>query len=429
MQSFPAVGLSAWRARAAVALLAAAAACGGSSQGTAPGGDGGTTPPPDGYPAPHPPMPLVTNQMMGAAIASPQLVTVTFQGDTLATPLHAFSDAIPGSAWWTQVSGDYGAGTMTNLMHVTDVQGAAGSYTDVDAIGAGPSSMATFIQQEVADGIFPDPGASTVYLIYLPMGTTVTLDASTAQPKQSCVNGGFAGYHSSTKITPKAGGAAVDAAYAIVARCDPPIPQLMMTQQTFMTLTASHEVIEAVTDSKPVSVGPQWVMPDGAWGAVAGGEVADLCSDVLGTGQDQWSEGSFVYQRSWSNTSAKAGHDPCVPIPMGEVYFNAAPQTELVQLGIGGSSQVELDAFSDAEMAAWKIEAIDVGAALSMATSQLTITLDKTSVKNGDVAHATIKLGAAIPDYGFGAGLDVVYIVSLVDSSNAHFWPIVVEQH
>jgi hypothetical protein len=358
----------------------------------------------------------------GPTLVNSQLVTVTFQGDPLAQALNDFSDAMPGSTWWTQVSQDYGVGTLTSAAHVTIMQAAAGSYSD-STIGAA-STITQMIQQQVTDGLLPPPTPQTIYLEYLPPNTMVSLDG-----QSSCVNGGFAGYHKSTSVTPKGGGAAVDASYAIIVRCNPPVPQLMMTEQAYMTISGSHELIEAATDAKPISQGFAWIMNDLGWG-IFGPEVADLCADVLGTGQDQWNEGNFTFQRSWSNSSAAAGKDPCVPIPQGAVYFNAAPQMSVVTLGVGGSQTVELDAFSTADMAAWQLKALDVGAATASTASTLSLTVDKPTVKNGDAAHLTIKLNAAIPAYpgNFPAKTTVVYVVSLVDLTNAHFWPIVVQQ-
>jgi hypothetical protein len=413
---------------AAVVFLVAAASCGGSSTGEAPV-DGGTGPNP--FPAPHPQMPLVAAQG-GPILMNPQLITVTFQGDTLAPQLDGFSDAMPASTWWSQVSSDYqGIGALTSAAHVSITQAASAAYTD--SVMGGASTIDEFLQQNVTDGVLPDPTAQTIYLVYMPPSTMVSLDG-----QSSCVDGGFAGYHKSTGITPKAGGAAVDASYAIVVRCAPPVPQLMMSEQTYMTISGSHEIIEAATDGKPISQGFAWAMGDLGWG-IFGPEVADLCADTLGTGQDQWSEGAFTYQRSWSNSSAKAGKDPCVPIPSSEVYFNAAPQLHscpgvggCVTLSVGGSTAppVELDAFSDADLPAWQIKALDVGAAVANMPSALTLTLDKTTVKNGDIAHLTIQLNTSIPAYpgNFPAKTTVVYVVSLVDTTNAHFWPIVVQE-
>jgi hypothetical protein len=189
--------------------------------------------------------------------------------------------------------------------------------------------------------------------------------------------------------------------------------------------------VEAATDAKPISQGFAWVMNDIdiGWG-IFGPEVADLCADTLGTGQDQWQEGGFVFQRSWSNSSAAAGKDPCVPIPSSEVYFNAAAQTGNVTLGLGGSATIELDAFSDAPFPAWTLKALDVGAATANMSSPLTITIDKTSVMNGDVAHMTVKLNAAIPAYpgNFPAKTTVIYVVSIANMRNAQIWPVTVQQ-
>ncbi|HZU83542.1 MAG TPA: hypothetical protein VE987_11520, partial [Polyangiaceae bacterium] len=90
---------------------------GGSSSG---GGDAGTDgdatadapaePPDDGpWPAKHYPIPQMVD-FGGPVIASPKIVTVTFQGQPNRDNERAFDDMIGGSAWWSAALAGYGIG-------------------------------------------------------------------------------------------------------------------------------------------------------------------------------------------------------------------------------------------------------------------------------------------------------------------------------
>jgi hypothetical protein len=109
--------------------------------------------------------------------------------------------------------------------------------------------------------------------------------------------------------------------------------------------------------------------------------------------------GSYVVQRSWSNASARAGHDPCVPA-LAEPYFNAAPiltakqqitfqsqvlTTNGLQLALGQSKTIAVQLFSDAPRADWSVDAVD--------TSQpagFTFSWDAQTGNDGDTLHLTI---------------------------------------
>ena len=441
MRAFP----TAMRAAMTAASMLACAHCGGSagdSQGTQPV-DGGahagldgqasgddaadvpdTTPVgPGGYPAAHAPIPLMKDGT-GPILASPKIVTVTFQGDTLHTRLEELGDALGATAWWSSVASEYGVGAATGGVHVVIPTAAAATYADTED-PSGASGINDLIQARVADGTFPAPTADTLYVLYFPQGTTITLDALT-----SCIQGGFGGYHKSVPVSPPGGGAPIEVAYAIVPRC--PDQTTMKYTEAATTSYASHEIIEAATDAKPIAQGVGWMMTDELWRAALGGEVADLCVDVTGGDASRIVEGGFAFQRSWSNDSVRAGHNPCVPVPPGEVYFNTAtaPGKEAVSLAVGGSTTIELDAFSDAPRGPWTLQALDIGAQLSGTTSSLALTLDKNSASNGDKLQLTVKLlskpPALPPQFPPNAAF---YAIASIDSASriVHLWPAKVQ--
>ena len=379
---------------------------------------------PAGYPAAHAAIPLILNNG-GPVLTAPEIVTVTWKGDAFEQRLQAFGTAIHTSAWWTAVSSEYGLGQATVGADVVIPSQASPTYTDTQIPGAS-SPIKDMIASNVADGTFPAPTANTLYVIYLPQGVSVSLDG---QP--SCVQGGIGGYHMSASVTPP-GGTAVDVSYAIVPRC----PQQGSSPPKYSDYVtsdyASHEIIEACTDAKPVTQGIAWMMRDPLW-RIFGGEVADLCVDVTGSGNDIWGEAGFAFQRSWSNKSVSAGHNPCVPIPTGEVYFNVAPAAgkSIVNLAVGGTATIELDAFSDAPTPAWSVNAIDIGQAITgSATSSLSINFDKTMVQNGDTIQMTITLKSAPPalpaQYPQNAAIYVIEARATAGTA-VHLWPAMVQ--
>jgi hypothetical protein len=291
------------------------------------------------YPAAHAPIPLV--DWNGARVlTAPKIVTVTFGADPEQAAVEGFGDMVTSSAWWDAVRAGYCSpegsttciGKGTGGVHANlPTTGLPTAFTD--SARGGPSTIQEYLQQHIQDGSLPAPTDQTLYVVYLPTGVSITLDAAA-----SCRE--FLGYHNTLTFTPEAG-AAFNLAYAIVPRCD------SSTANT--TFGASHEIIEAATDPEVGLNNVAYYMLNPIW-AFGGGEVGDLCLDFTNSGGDQYLENGFTLQRSWSNISAKAGHDPCVPIPPNQVFFGAAPAATQQQVGVavGASATVELTAFSDA---------------------------------------------------------------------------------
>jgi hypothetical protein len=196
--------------------------------------------------------------------------------------------------------------------------------------------------------------------------------------------------------------------YAIIPRCG--------TKESTTTDSASHEIIEASTDPD-IGIGSlAYYMLNQTW-ADEGGEVGDLCTSKTTT------ESSFTVQRIWSNKSAAAGQDPCVPIPTTEIYFNSAPEQQQIKLNkIGDTATIDIDAFSDAPYPPWTLSAVDVAAEGPNTNSgYLSFSFDKTSVQNGDHAVLTVTATQTIPNDG-----DELYVSSQDSSKNRHNWPVLV---
>ncbi len=122
---------------------------------------------------------------------------------------------------------------------------------------------------------------------------------------------------------------------------------------------------------------------------------------------------TYMVQRSWSNQAAKAGTNPCVPVPNAGPYFNAYPilsdevpldlggaQPTLVKgvkIPIGGTKTIDVVMHSEGPTSGpWTVAVQDLSAYIGdPAATQ--VSLDRTTVNDGDIVHLTIKVLAADP--------------------------------
>jgi hypothetical protein len=336
------------------------------------------------YPAPFPPPPQVVSGG-GPVMTAPQIYPVFFSNDDAATvaSLTDFTMSIGGTAYWTAATSEYGVGPATGHAAIKLAETSTGTIDD--------AAIQQWLAARFAGNYgFPTPNANTLIVLYYPSGTTITLQGNT-----SCQV--FGGYHQSARV----GGQQV--AYAVVPRCG----NLDST-----TGDASHEMVEAVTDPRP-QVDPAYVQVDESdlvWQLVlGGGEVGDMCAQFAGV-FTKFPPFNYTVQRTWSNQAALAGHDPCVPVPAGEVYFNAAlvlPDTgtlnvqgqsamiKSVKIPVGGSKTIPVQLFSDGPTGPWTVTPYDLGQLLGSTSPLLDLTLSPTTGKNGDVLQLTIKVIAA----------------------------------
>jgi hypothetical protein len=321
----------------------------------------------------------VADYLGGALLTSMKVITVTYASDdaALVARMQTFGDTITQTPWWTASTAEYCVlpagspciGPGSSGGHVVLNEAAPATLVDTDD-GNG-SSVVQFIQDHITSGAFPPPDDQTIYQIYFPTGTTITFDGG-----KSCSS--FGAYHYSATFSVPDGGT-VEGAYAIEPRC---------SGEPYITMAASHELIEAATDAHPGKV-RGYVMQDLSWNRL-GDEVGDLCDHPWSF--DTMVESTFTVQRGWSNVSALAGHDPCVIAP-ATPYFNAAPESgkQTVYLSVGESADIELQAFSDGTTPDWALSGVDLGPIFG-AGQTLTFSFDKTTVNDGDVAHMTVTL-------------------------------------
>jgi hypothetical protein len=239
----------------------------------------------------------------GSVLANPRFVGITFDGDPMRSDLEGFIGRLAGSKYWKSIGADYGVGTATvgAPIHVAD---APSSIEE----GQIEDWLAGMLDGTHEDFGRPDPNA--IYTIFYPPGTAIEQGGGV-----SCKD--FGAFHGQTSVGD------VHVAYAAIPRCE---SYATLTSTIggidFVTFSTSHELLEAATDP----FGDAYNQVDDAhaiWGMIFNNEVGDLCA----RGQE-WTSATDelgpAVQRMWSNTAAKAGHDPCIPSAT-RTYFNAVP--------------------------------------------------------------------------------------------------------
>ncbi len=383
---------------AGIAALVATilAACGGATESTAtPAVDAGTRPidassavdagpdvdhgaPSDVYPAPHPAPPTI-GSAGGAVLATPKIVPIFFSTDTQAAQILASTKELPGSAYWN-VASEYGVGPVTvgEAITVTDPPPANVAAEDI------PTWIVSMLDGTHAAWGTPDPNA--IYTVFYPSGT---------QMDGACTE--YGGYHSDILA------GSVEIAYAVLPRCPGGVGTAFFA--------ATHEWLEAATDPHPMA-DRAFFKPDAAhlaWLTFPGSELGDMC-DLDTSAEANAPEISRPVQSLWSNASAAAGHDPCVPASSAP-YFNAAPvlpdqvgihfdydfgfgyhaTTQGLKLRVGESRTIEVDLFSDQKTSGpWSVEARD-GTFAPGAEPVLDFSFDRDSGQNGEKLNLTVQ--------------------------------------
>jgi hypothetical protein len=366
------------------------------------------------YPAFTPFMPPIVDNG-GAVLTAPEIVTVTWSSDTSSSSWQAFDDTIGSMPYWSTATSQYGVGAPV----VPDGGADGGTPNHVVLTSAAPTmwfdtDVANLVQtsaSDVATSGWPAPTANTLYTIYLPPSTSATFQLGGYGTACGSGGGGFiGGYHDNVAV-PGVG----DVAYAVIIEC----PGLMTTD---INESASHELVEAVTDPHPSDI-PAYVGVDDtkyfAWDyfqAGSGTEIGDMCEVYYDSFYVDGKTG-FGLQRVWSNSSAIAGHAPCVPAASGS-YFNVTPlDLESITIDgtflggtsasaamgyyvpVGGTKTFAVGFYSDGPTGGpWNIAVEDVGDPYAgyyftpTGTSKATVSLDVTSGENGNMAYVTVTL-------------------------------------
>jgi hypothetical protein len=384
--------------------------------GSATGGGGSTR---DGgwVIADHPPLPTLTNVTMGPVLHTPTVHYVFYGSYPYEAQLETFAQHMTDAGYWYTTTHEYGVGGL----------GYAGMH-EIDA-GLAPATLSQAalnaqVTMLLDSGTLGPVDPQGIYTFVFPATTTLTMPNVVLPILTIASCTAFGGYHDNAPIHLDDGGVQ-QIAYAAIPTC-------MGATVDGLTAVISHEWVEAATDPVLAGVngvftfqgGPQasYFMVDAdhtIWAVNGGAEAGDLCE----------TEGTSAYitpmdvgnqvQRTWSNLSAMAGHDPCVPTLPGP-YFNSAPvltdDVQVMTLSLGTintkgikipamtSAMVDVKLFSDATTnnMRWTVQADDVFQQLGLGQT-LTFAWDKTDGMNGDTLHLTITVTQSTV-FTFGGG-------------------------
>jgi hypothetical protein len=340
----------------------------------------------------------------GPVMAAPKIIMLYSVGQSanLRTKIDQVVAAIPGSTYWREITSQYGVGALTVVPAQT-----------LPASVALPTSMAdagTYLVK-ITDGThpgIPQSDGNTLYSLMLP---ATGFDGACTQ---------FGGFHFDTV---GANGKVI--IYSMNFNCAAGNP----SEVDVAGVVVSHELIEAATDPLP-STNPAYATVDDehvAWAVQFGGENGDLCHTRRDAREPLRVAGVTV-SPAWSNQSAMAGHDPCVPAP-ATPYFYAAADVPLVtdamgsqryvMLAMGQSVTIDVKLYSDAVVTAWDLSTQLVRE--QGGTPSLTLTFDDATGNNGDVRRLTIKRDAAGPLQGYS-----IFNIVSKQGNVSHVWPVIV---
>jgi len=267
-------------------------------------------------------------QYLGGPVISNVQIYAIFWGATVNTQVQnnigGFYQTITNSPYWSWLaeystvdlggtSQTIGPGTFVRAITITP----ANQNTTISEV-----DIATELQGQVTRGVIPGPHETTngldsagnvnvIYMIDFPSTVTVTSGGS-----QSCVSGGFCGFHEAAAIT-DLNSVTYNVPFGVLADtfqgpCTAGCGSSTPLNNSYSI--HSHELVEALTDAIIAVVTPGSGVSNGplAWYDVAdprsqipnGGEVADICNE------EQGSVMGYTVQKIWSNVNAA-----CIDVP------------------------------------------------------------------------------------------------------------------
>jgi hypothetical protein len=381
------------------------------------------------YPAVTPDMASLVLNSGGTVLATPKVISIVWKSDQYTSSIEDFGNKLGTSSFWSNTVSEYGVGTLTNVVHeITTAPPATLSDDNIDAL----------VIQEVGNGDWPAADANTIYMVYLPSTTKiVTTDPDSGMVVDGCSS--FSGYHTETNSNDTSAHA-THLVYGVVAEIctDPTQPSALASA----TETAAHEIAEAATDPLPdINPGLLYFDPQHfAWEVYQEGqdEIGDACEFYPSSYYQEGSDLPYYVQRLWSNASAKAGHDPCIPRQTVPYYnvSNTAPDsvtvtdsdgvkhtTEGYRIPVGTTKAIGFTMYSDAEVpGGWFLTAAEGDGVDPVTPSHLTVHLDTTQGVNGTTGTVTVTANSVA---GKATG-QIITIVSKHGGYPGHYMPIMI---
>lgn len=372
--------------------------------------DGGSGPfSPGAFPGGYPQVP----NNGGGVMSNFRLVGILPSGETT-VGLNHFADTFVASTTFTAVASEYGLGTATATT-ITGPAMIAGINTT--------SQIQSYIASAIA-GQGVNPNGNTIYLLFMP--ATSWLDYNGSQ--QGCHQdgnpqlGGVGGYHVPYEGHP-------GDAWGVVQHCtgDP-----VHTDAQILEISASHEVVEAATDNdgvsgyslQPVQDQSQWPASS-IWDDLFLTEIGDLCVST------EYTEGSYTFQRFWSNAAAASKADPCIPaVP---IYFNTATVGADANgwfKATGNTMTIPIEGFSTAALDPWLVASASNSSPAQSNFNGFIISVNGTGTAQGQATIGNGQKGSVVITIPSGAPSGAWAAFELESASggvtvgeNYHAWP------
>jgi hypothetical protein len=336
----------------------------------------------------------------GPTLSAPRVVTITWDGDPGREDYELFGDQLGDSKYWESVK-EWGVG-----------KAVAGPVVHMPAPfpAMDDASIDAFVQTNVDNAPssgWPAYTSQTIYTMYIPAGAPFTIGGQPA-----CQVAG--GYHANTiQPAPEGGAPLPSVTYAVVLNCGFADGVLQ---------AASHELAEASTDPVPFTSLALAGFDGGHFAyeiyQALQDEVGDACEFFANSFEEEPPPFTFPVQRPWSNKSAAEGHDPCIPRPRGEAYFNTTTfassmdaisvdlsaagygppiPTQGFKVPIGSSRTFDIGFYSDGPTADWTVNAV-VRDTLPIVDANgnpvpngsIQVSIDQPTGKNGHKARVTV---------------------------------------
>ncbi|HEY2901419.1 MAG TPA: hypothetical protein VGL59_12635 [Polyangia bacterium] len=353
----------------------------------------------------------------GAVLSSPRVQPIYFAGFPYGQEIDTFLAHLQTASYWQTVGAEYGIGALSVVPGFASTVMVPAMVTATDA-----QNLLGQTLQAMQAATGATARTDTIYALFFGPDTALSIMGVTL-----CGTSHPSGFHDEWLINN------VKLPVAVLPSCKVSDADPDLVGVNIITPSLSHELIEAATDPY-VHTDPAFLAIDSdhaLWAeALSGAEVGDLCENEMPSLINLPDVG-FPVQRIWSNTSAHAGSGPCVPVPAGEIYFNAqASLPDKAQLDVGTGTSVTIRALN-ASVGATVTSQVSVHGPPGAPTSLevVAIELDDLGAALTDTpAMVKAQLGHTVsvpiaPMVATKTGL-VPLLVGAVDLSNftVHFW-------
>ena len=350
---------------------------------------------PHRMPTDHQPLWGIADQPgIGSVVQSaPEVWTVVWPGDPYVARIEPFISWMLASDYWTGSLKEYGIGAGKSMGVITLPNPAPANITTKD--------LTDLVAMLVSTGQVPNPTINTNIAFFVPTNTIVSYGGG-----QSCVGGGFGGFHDDT-------GGKTPLVFSVIDECDDPGGKIF----DGITQVASHELAEAASD--PVG-------GNGFHGPQPLTEIGDLCNFTQQLSFDVPANGSQPAERYWVQryysfaTAKKGNEDPCLPVPYPRPFFNVTTDPPVMTIGLPANPPkdpfvetflLEPFAFGDVGKIHWQV-----------INSTVDVQPSSGTVMPGDTVRLTVTLP---PNIGFSVSEVDIGVESEKGGSNT--WPFYVD--